>query len=229
MTGAGSTRLVRPAMACRTSVTGSPVCGVPSRSLRPSGTAPRSGRRFRSPRTPPGRCRERPGRRIISRPARRWPCSRTTGADMRILGWVLFAATCVLFALQGVFLAASTFPMTSYEVLVDQVFPLLGIGAVIGAGVGALIVSRYPRNLVGWLFLVGQLGSAIGLAAEAFRILAVQGVITSPLAGQIATYLHDMFGATFLVTAMAVIFMIAPDGRLLSPRWQLAVAVPVAA
>lgn len=148
---------------------------------------------------------------------------------MRALGWLLFAATCVIFVLQGVFVAASNFPMTSYEVLVDQAFPLLGIGAIVGAGVGALIVSRYPRNLIGWLLLVGQLGSAIGLAAEAFRILAVQGVMTSPLAGQIATYLHDMFGATFLVTAMAVIFMIAPDGRLLSPRWQLAVAVPVAA
>ena len=92
---------------------------------------------------------------------------------MRVLGWVMFAATCVLFALQGLFLAASTFPMTSYEVLVDQVFPLLGIGAMVGAGVGALIVSRYPRNLIGWLFLVGQLGNAIGLAAEAFGVSLV--------------------------------------------------------
>ena len=75
---------------------------------------------------------------------------------MRVLGWSLFAATCVAFALQGVFLAASTYSMTSYEVLVDHVFPLLGIGAVVGAGVGALIVSRYPRNLVGWLFLIGR-------------------------------------------------------------------------
>ena len=161
--------------------------------------------------------------------ASRSRCSRLGRADMRVLGWLLFAATCVIFVLQGVFVAASNFPMTSYEVLVDQAFPLLGIGAIVGAGVGALIVSRYPRNLIGWLFLVGQLGSVIGLAAEAFRILAVQGVVTSPLAGQIAGYLHDVFGATFLVTAMAVIFMIAPDGRLLSPRWRLAVAVPIAA
>ena len=100
---------------------------------------------------------------------------------MRILGWLLFAATCVMFVLQGVFVAASNFSMTSYEVLVTQVFPLLGIGAIVGAGVGALIVSRYPRNLIGWLLLVGQLGSVIGLAAEAFRILAVQGVVTSPI------------------------------------------------
>src|SRR6478735_8794171 len=148
---------------------------------------------------------------------------------MRALGWLLFAATSVIFVLQGVFVAASNFPITSHEVLVDQAFPLLGIGAIVGAGVGALIVSQYPRNLIGWLFLVGQLGSVIGLAAEAFRILAVQGVVTSPLAGQIAIYLHQVFGATCTVTILAVIFMTVPDGRLLSRRWRLAVAVPMAA
>src|SRR6478736_7065349 len=113
---------------------------------------------------------------------------------MRVLIWLAFAATVLLVALQGVLLAASSTPLMSYDVLVDQAFPLLGIGAIVGAGVGALIVSRYPGNLIGWLFLVGQLGSVIGLAAEAFRILAVQGVVSSPLAGQIAIYLHQVFG-----------------------------------
>lgn len=148
---------------------------------------------------------------------------------MRVLGWVLFAATCVVFALQGLFLAVSTFPLTSYEVLVVHVFPLLGIGAIVGAGVGALIVSRYPRSLIGWLFLVGQLGNVIGFAAEAFRVLIVQGVVDSPLAGQVAGYLSVVFGTTFAVSVMSVIFMIAPDGQLLSRRWRLAVAVPIAA
>jgi len=75
---------------------------------------------------------------------------------MRVLGWVMFAATCILFALQGLFLAASTFPMTSYEVLVDQVFPLLGIGAMVGAGVGALIVEeRTSRHRSGHEVLGG--------------------------------------------------------------------------
>ena len=43
---------------------------------------------------------------------------------MRILGWVLFAATCLFFAAQGLFLAASNLPMNSYEVLVDHVVAL---------------------------------------------------------------------------------------------------------
>ncbi len=148
---------------------------------------------------------------------------------MRALGWSLFAATCIVFALQGLFLAASTLSMTSYEVLVDHVFPLLGIGAVVGAGVGALIVSRYPRNLVGWLFLIGQLGNVIGLAADAFGMLVAQGVVDSSADGHIAGYLNQVFGTVFTVNTMSVTFMIAPDGHLLSRRWRFAVSVPLAA
>lgn len=146
---------------------------------------------------------------------------------MRILGWVLFAAACGFFVLQGVFLAASDYSMTSYEVVIDHVFPLLGLGAIVGAGVGALIVSRYPRNLVGWLFLIGQLGNAVGLAADAFGALVRQGIVEAPMAGRIAAFLTQFSGTVFTVCVMAVIFMIVPDGHLLSRRWRVAAAVPV--
>ena len=148
---------------------------------------------------------------------------------MRVLGWVLFTITCALVVLQGAFLVASNYRLTSSEVLVDHVFPLLGIGAIVGAGVGALIISRYPRNVIGWLFLVGQLGNMIGLSAISFRVLVAQGIVDSQRAGQIAGYLGDIFGTVFTVIVMSLIFMIAPDGRLLSRRWRLAVAVPIAA
>ena len=148
---------------------------------------------------------------------------------MRVLGWVLFAATCAMFVLQGLFLAASNYSMTSSEVFVQHVFPLLGIGAIVGAGVGALIVSRYPRNLIGWLFLVGQLANVIGLAGDAFTALVQQGVITSPAAGEVSGYLSQVFGTVFAVTTISVIFMIAPDGRPLSRRWRYALAIPVLA
>ncbi|ACV78991.1 hypothetical protein [Nakamurella multipartita] len=65
---------------------------------------------------------------------------------MRVVGWVLFAATCGMVVLQGLILATAGYSMTSYEVVVDHVFPLLGIGAIVGAGVGALVVWRYPGN-----------------------------------------------------------------------------------
>ena len=126
-------------------------------------------------------------------------------------------------------LAASGYPMLSRAVLIDEAFPLVPIGAVVGAAVGALIVSRYPRNRVGWLFCVGQLGNAIGLAAQAFVVLVGQGRIDAPTAGLVAVYVANLFDATYTIAFLAVIFMIAPTGRLLSRRWRYAVAVPIAA
>src|SRR5689334_16447820 len=108
--------------------------------------------------------------------------------EPRRLGWVLLAATCVFVGLQALMLAASGFPMLSRAVLIDQAFPLVPIGAVVGAAVGALIVSRYPRNRIGWLLCVGQLGNAIGLAAQAFVVLVGQGRVDAPTAGLVAVY-----------------------------------------
>src|SRR6478752_7033524 len=148
---------------------------------------------------------------------------------MRRLGWVMFAATCVFVAAQGIMLAASDYSMLSTEVLVSASFPLVPIGALIGAAVGALIVSRYPRNAVGWLFCIGQLGSAISLAAGAFSLLVAQGVVDAPTAGRAAVYADSYFNAVFTAAVLAVIFIIAPDGRLLSRRWRLALPVPILA
>ena len=148
---------------------------------------------------------------------------------MRRVGWALFALTCALFVVQGVLLAASTNSLISHTVLVDQAFPLVGLGAVIGAGIGVLIISRYPGNVIGWLFVVGQLGSITGLAADAFTVLVAEGTVDAPLAGQICGYLKAMFDATYTMAFLAVVFMIAPDGRLLSRRWRIAIAVPIAA
>ncbi|MGS0687868.1 hypothetical protein ACVBEQ_22370 [Nakamurella sp. GG22] len=148
---------------------------------------------------------------------------------MRRLGWALFGLTCAMFVLQGALLAASTNSLISHKVLVDQAFPLVGLGAVIGAGIGVLIISRYPGNVIGWLFVVGQLGSIIGLAADAFTVLVAEGTVDAPLAGQICAYLKSMFDGTYTMVFLAIIFMIAPDGRPLSPRLRYAIALPIAA
>ena len=148
---------------------------------------------------------------------------------MRGVGWVLFAATCVLVALQGFMLAAASDSLLSSEVFVDLGFPLVGIGSVVGAAVGALIISRYPRNSIGWLFCIGQLGNAIAIAAQAFAVLVARCQVDAPLAGRVALYLANLFDATYTVAFLAVIFMIAPDGRLPSRRWRLGVVLAVVA
>ena len=67
------------------------------------------------------------------------------------------------------------------------------------------------------------------LAAQAFVVLVGQGRIEAPIAGRVAVYVANLFDATYTIAFLAVIFMIAPTGRLLSRRWRYAVAVPIAA
>ncbi len=148
---------------------------------------------------------------------------------MRALGWLAFVATCVMVVLQGVLIAAASTPLLSAYVLVELAFPLLGVGAIVGAGVGALIVSRYPRNVIGWLFLVSQLGQAFGLVVAAFAALVADGTVDAPLTGRIALYIDQFLDATFTVAIMSVIFMIVPDGQLLSRRWWAAVWLAILA
>ena len=148
---------------------------------------------------------------------------------MRALGWVLLAGTCVLAVLQGIMLFAAFDSLLTYDVLISEAFPLVPIGSVIGAAVGALIVWRYPRNTVGWLFCVGQFGNALGMTAQAFAIVAARGLIEAGGGETFALYVSNLFDATYTVAFLAVIFMLVPEGTLLSRRWRWAVALAVAA
>jgi len=147
---------------------------------------------------------------------------------MRRMGWLLFALTSALSVLQVALLAAPDGSMWSYAVIVEQGFPLVTLGSIAGAAVGAVIVARYPRNLVGWLFCLGQLGNAFGLAAGAY-LFAVDGGVDGALPATAVRYPAQIFNATYTMAFLALIFLLAPDGRLPSHRWWPAPFVPVAA
>src|SRR5664279_1615124 len=116
---------------------------------------------------------------------------------MRALGWVLLAGTCVLAVLQGIMLFAAFDSLLTYDVLISEAFPLVPIGSIVGAAVGALIVWRYPRNTVGWLFCLGQFGNALGMTSQSFANLVAQGRIDAP--GDVALYLANLLDATYTV------------------------------
>ncbi|WP_395728808.1 hypothetical protein [Nakamurella sp.] len=147
---------------------------------------------------------------------------------MRRLGWIMFGATCLCVVAQGIALLGSGVSFWSYDVLVDQGFPLLAIGSVLGAAVGALIISRYPRNMVGWLFAAGQLGDAFGLACKAvvFTLITTGRPDAIPRG---VLFGSQLFGAFFTVAFLALIYLLAPEGRLPSRRWRYAPLVPIGA
>lgn len=141
---------------------------------------------------------------------------------MRIrLSWSLFAATVVLAVTQVALLARSETPLFSTETF-DDGFPLVTLAAVIASGVGALILTRYPRHRIGWLFVVGQLGTMAGLTAQAYGYTALTDGFGPPALARVAIWVSIQTGGAFAVALTALLLLLAPDGRLLSQRWRWA-------
>jgi hypothetical protein len=140
------------------------------------------------------------------------------------LAWSLFMMTVVLAVVQVTFLALSETPMLSVQTL-DEGFPLVTVGAVGASAVGALIVTRYPRHRIGWLFIVGQLGTMLGLATQAYGYYVLTEDVGSRAAGQLSLWVSGPLGGTFALTLMALLLLLVPDGHLLSGRWRWAVVV----
>ena len=146
---------------------------------------------------------------------------------MRVrLAWSLFALTVLVAAVHVALLVASRRPVFGTDVVADG-FPLVTVGAIAGAFVGAVIVARYPAHPIGWLFVVGQLLSELGLALRAYGYSALSGELGSAPGGHLAIWFSLQTGGLFVIALLAVLFLLAPDGRLASRRWAWALAAPV--
>lgn len=100
--------------------------------------------------------------------------------------------------------------------------PYWGASAVIGIifpAVGALIVSRYPANALGWLFcVIGFTGGLTDFASNyaAYTLMAHPGSLPG---GMAAVWIGSVGGnLDFALTPL--ILLLFPDGRLPSRRWR---------
>jgi len=141
-----------------------------------------------------------------------------TGVRIRV-AWSL-AVLALLCATADTVFTALRAPLLSADVWTDHGWPMV-TGATLGCALmGALIVSRQPRHPVGWLLVVAGT-SCISVSAEAYYLWALDGAGHGPAAvGHFAGWLSGLFGAPLAMTAVLFIYLIAPDGRLPSPRWR---------
>jgi signal transduction histidine kinase len=144
------------------------------------------------------------------------------------LAWSMFTATAVLATAHGTLVVSGPVGLVDPEAGLNS-FPIITLGCVLGALIGALIATRQPRNPVGWLFLAGQLGTAIGLVSQAYASRVLQdGALGPPLAGQLATVVASALGASWALSVLAAVFLLFPDGSLPSRRWRAVLwALPV--
>jgi len=141
------------------------------------------------------------------------------------VAWVLTALT-VLIAGADVWVTSAYRPLLSEDAVAVHGFPFV-TGAVVGcSAMGALIVARWARHPIGWLLcLIGFL-SSISLLTEAYSVWVVNaGGPGSRSLGGISGWIAALLGGQLSLAALAVLFLIAPDGRLLSRRWRAAVVV----
>ena len=100
--------------------------------------------------------------------------------------------------------------------------PLVYVGVLAFSIVGALIVSRHPRHLVGWIFCFSGLVDGVSAVTVAYAELgfAVPGSLPA------VALVNTVSGVTFLMgffLPTSIGLLLFPDGRLPSRRWRLAI------
>jgi class 3 adenylate cyclase len=137
----------------------------------------------------------------------RWTASR--------LAWSLWLLAMVLVAL-SVFLGVRNAATVAAFVADTLVFVPM---AVSFATVGALIAARHPRNPIGWLFASFAVILGLVLLAQGYATYALVTAPGSVPGGDWAAWLGAWL-LGFTVGIPALIFLLFPDGHLLSPRWR---------
>ncbi|TDW77327.1 hypothetical protein [Kribbella pratensis] len=143
----------------------------------------------------------------------------------RRLAWVLAALTVVL-AAADLGVTSVYRPLLSEEAVAVHGVPFVSIAVIGCAAMGALIVARWARHPIGWLLCLIGFTSAISLLAEAYSVWVVTADGPGPRSlGGIAGWIASLLGGQLSLAALAIVFLVAPDGHLLSRRWRAAAVV----
>jgi hypothetical protein len=135
----------------------------------------------------------------------------------------------VLCALADTAIIASFRSLLSQDSVVLHGWPLATLAIVASSLMGGLIIFRYPGHIVGWLLAVVGVVSSISLLAETYQVWVTKnnGPGTDSL-GHLAGWLSLLFSAPVAFTGFTLMLLLAPDGRLLSPRWRFALGIAFA-
>jgi hypothetical protein len=137
--------------------------------------------------------------------------------------------------LVAVFLAALSFaarsavgngPAHQSQELGSGALALFQLGLI---ALGALIASRQPRNPIGWLLAgYGFLAALAFFVADTYAYLAIQAHV--PLHGPAyALVFESVVTGPAIFGLFAILFLIFPNGRPLSPNWRRVLIVAIIA
>jgi signal transduction histidine kinase len=142
------------------------------------------------------------------------------------LAWSVFALTTIAVVLDTFFTAAHR-SLLSEATWAEHGWPLAPLAGVGCALMGALIVSRYPQHMLGWLLSAASLLS-VTLAADAYSLWVLGGNGPgSSYWAHVVSWASPLLGWPAF-TALVMVFLISPTGHLASPHWRWAVGATLA-
>lgn len=117
-------------------------------------------------------------------------------------------------ALYGIAATGETRQFISHQALIP-------FASAIYLVLGVMVISRQPKNLIGWLFLsVGALYSLSALAAVITMFGTTLPFRLPQLALDLAVFLGIWIWIPTQMLPTVFVFLLFPDGRLLSPGWR---------
>ncbi len=137
------------------------------------------------------------------------------------IAWCVLGLTTIAAILDTIFTAAYR-PLLSEATWAEHGWPLAPLAGVACALMGALIVSRYPKHMLGWLLCVASLLS-VTLAADAYTLWVLEGDGPgSSYWAHVIAWASPLLGWPAFA-ALIMVFLISPTGHLASPGWRWAV------
>jgi len=135
------------------------------------------------------------------------------------LAWSVWALSLPFVALSGVlgFLSAST--RTSYDSIMLFLLPFLTLMFVT---VGAVVASRRPENPIGWIFCTAGLLLSAAVSASTYVTYALYANSGQLPGVEYAAWFAGWIPLPTLFLAATLLFLLFPNGRVLSPEWRLA-------
>lgn len=146
---------------------------------------------------------------------------------MRRLPWLLVALSAACFA-GDTAMNAAVQPLFSRDSTVVHGWPIINAAALGSTLMGALILSRLPRNPIGWILVGVGASTSVSMVSEIYSIwVDTEGGPGTRSPSVLAGWVAAFFGGPVALTGLTVMFLIAPDGHVLSRRWRYAVAATV--
>ena len=144
------------------------------------------------------------------------------------IAWALLGLSLVTFVVDTV-ITAQWSPLWSEDALAVHGWPLVDVAALGSALMGALIIARYPGHPIGWLLSITGATAQLSMVAESYSIWVVEESGPGPeTPAHVAGWLSVVLSAPLTTCALSIMFLLAPDGHLLSPRWRYAAYVSIA-